>query len=83
MTLVELTSAEFKDALSSRQVDVAPLSGPTLVRYLKEYAADGVRALDHGVRDNLGFFYVRTAVHSSRFFALRETLLGALGVDAA
>jgi sulfonate transport system substrate-binding protein len=60
--LVELRSTEFKDALGSAQVDVAPLSGPILTRYLNEYQARGATAIAHGVRDNLSFFYVRTAV---------------------
>lgn len=62
VTLVELTSSEFKDALSSKQVDVAPLSGPILRRYLKQHKADGARAVAHGERDSLSFLYVRTAV---------------------
>lgn len=62
VTLIELSSSEFKDALGSRQVDVAPLSGPILMRYLKEYGKEGGGAFDHGVRDSLAFFYVRTEV---------------------
>jgi sulfonate transport system substrate-binding protein len=60
--LVELTSSEFKDALGSKQVDVAPLGGPVLRRYLKQYTAQGARAIPHGERDSLSFLYVRTAV---------------------
>lgn len=62
VTLVELTSAEFKDALANRQVDVAPLSGPILQRYLKEYGAQGGAAFAHGCRDSLAFYYVPTSV---------------------
>jgi len=60
--LVELTSSEFKDALANRQVDVAPLSGPILQRYLKEYGPAGGAAFDHGCRDSLAFYYVPSAV---------------------
>jgi sulfonate transport system substrate-binding protein len=60
--LIELTSSEFKDALSSQQVDVAPLSGPILRRYLKEHGAEGARAIAHDTRDTVSFLYVRTAV---------------------
>jgi sulfonate transport system substrate-binding protein len=60
--LVELRSSEFKDALSSSQVDVAPLSGPILQRYLNESGRRGASAISHGVRDTLSFFYVRSAV---------------------
>jgi sulfonate transport system substrate-binding protein len=62
VTLVELGSSEFKDALSNNQVDVAPISGPHLVRYLRDYGAEGARTMQHKERDTLSFFYVRTAV---------------------
>jgi sulfonate transport system substrate-binding protein len=62
VTLIELTSSEFKDALSSRQVDIAPLSGPTLRRYLKEHRTEGAHAIEHGTRDAISFLYVRTDV---------------------
>lgn len=62
VTLVELQSPEFKDALASRQVDVAPLGGPSLRRYLKEQRAAGAHALEHGTRDSLSFLYVRAPV---------------------
>lgn len=60
--LVQLLSTEFKDALASRQVDVAPLSGAPLKRYLNEFGARGASAIEHGVTDSLGFFYVRSEV---------------------
>jgi sulfonate transport system substrate-binding protein len=74
VTLVELSSPEFKDALASRQVDVAPLSGTILRRYLNENRARGVGTLAPGVRDNLSFFYVRAAVlkDPQQAAALRE-----------
>lgn len=74
VTLIELSSPEFKDALSSRQVDAAPLGGPILLRYLREYQGEGAQAIDHGVRDSLSFFYVRTDVleDPSKAAALRE-----------
>jgi sulfonate transport system substrate-binding protein len=62
VTLVQLNSTEFKDALASRQVDVAPLFGAQLRRYLNEQAKAGAAAFEHGARDNLNFFYVRAAV---------------------
>ncbi|MET0388382.1 MAG: ABC transporter substrate-binding protein [Polyangiales bacterium] len=64
--LVELSSAEFKDALASDQVDVAPLGGPQLVRYLNAYGPKGGSAIDHGVRDGMGFYYVPTSVLRDR-----------------
>jgi sulfonate transport system substrate-binding protein len=72
--LVQLLSSEFKDALSSRQVDVAPLSGTVLRRYLGEYAAEGASAIEHHVADGYSFFYVPTAVleDANKAAALRE-----------
>jgi sulfonate transport system substrate-binding protein len=74
VTLVELSSPEFKDALASRQVDAAPLSGTILLRYLNENRARGAGTLAPGVRDNLSFFYVRAAVlrNPQQAAALRE-----------
>lgn len=72
--LIELTATEFKDALISRQVDVAPLTGVGLRRYLKATEQTGGSAIDHGVRDGLNFFYVRSAVleDPNKAAALRE-----------
>ena len=74
VTLVELTSMEFKDALASKQVDVAPLSGPTLYRYLREHRGAGASSILPGVRDNLSFFYVHGEVvkDPNRAAALNE-----------
>jgi len=74
VTLVELSSPEFKDALASSQVDVAPLSGTILLRYLNENRARGASTLSPGVRDNLSFFYVRAEVLKNplKAAALRE-----------
>ncbi len=74
VTLVELSSPEFKDALASRQVDAAPLSGTILLRYLNENRAQGAGTLAPGVRDNLSFFYGRAAVlkNPQQATALRE-----------
>ena len=62
VSLIELESDAFKDALVSQQVDVAPLSGTGLARYLNEYGPQGATAIEHGVRDNLSFFYVPSEV---------------------
>jgi sulfonate transport system substrate-binding protein len=74
--LVELTSYEFKDALASRQVDVAPLSGVGLVRYLEQYREQGASSIPIGVDEGISFFYVRTAVLEDRAkaAALRELI---------
>jgi sulfonate transport system substrate-binding protein len=72
--LVQLLSPEFKDALASRQVDAAPLSGTILLRYLNEYRERGASAIDHGVSDSLGFFYVpsSTLADPAKAAALRR-----------
>jgi sulfonate transport system substrate-binding protein len=72
--LIELISTEFKDALGSRQVDVAPLGGTSLRRYLREYAAEGASSIPHGVADGYSFFYVRTPTltEPAKAAALRE-----------
>jgi sulfonate transport system substrate-binding protein len=72
--LVQLISTEFKDALANHQVDVAPLGGTSLRRYLREYAADAGSAIPHGVADGYSFFYVRTAIlgEAPKAAALRE-----------
>jgi len=64
--LIELSSSEFKDALASDQVDAAPLGGVQLLRYLKAYGSKGAHALAHGVRNDLAFLYVRSAVLEDR-----------------
>lgn len=60
--LIELNGTEFRDALASRQVDAAPLGAASALRYLEDFGPVGASAIDHGVRDNLSFFYVRRAV---------------------
>jgi sulfonate transport system substrate-binding protein len=45
VTLVRLTSTEFQNALSARQVDVAPISEPQLTTYLNLFGRDGAIAL--------------------------------------
>lgn len=60
--LVQLLSSEFKDALASHQVDVAPLGSVNLRRYLSEYSTEGASAIAHGVAEGNSFFYARTSV---------------------
>ncbi|MDH6285260.1 ABC transporter substrate-binding protein [Rhodococcus sp. NM-2] len=43
--LVELPSPQFLTALQSKQVDIAPLSEPTVTKYLNQYGPDGATAL--------------------------------------
>lgn len=43
--IVELPSTQFLTALQSGQVDVAPLSEPSLTKYLDEYGDEGARGI--------------------------------------
>lgn len=51
--LVPLPSTQFVTALQSKQVDVAPLSEPTLTKYLDQYERDGARGIRTDVVDLL------------------------------
>lgn len=57
--LVELPSTEdvYSNSLSSKQVDVAPVGGTQLKRYLAKYGKDGAAAIKHGLRDDPGHLY--------------------------
>ncbi|MFI5691698.1 ABC transporter substrate-binding protein [Kribbella sp. NPDC051586] len=57
--LIELPSTGdvYSNALSSKQVDVAPIGGVQIKRYLAKYGQDGASAIDHGLRDDAGHLY--------------------------
>jgi sulfonate transport system substrate-binding protein len=58
--LVELPSTGdvYTQALASKQVDVAPIGGVQIKRYLGKYGKDGATTIDHGLRDDAGHLYV-------------------------
>ncbi|AJE81334.1 NMT1/THI5 like domain-containing protein [Streptomyces albus] len=60
--LVPLPSTQFLTALQSKQVDVAPLSEPTLTKYLSQYAKDGARPVRTDVVDLLSVLWAPTSV---------------------
>ena len=62
--LVELPSTgdTYSTALSSKQVDAAPLGGVQIKRYLAKYRADGGTTLRHGLRDDPSHLYSPTKV---------------------
>jgi len=62
--LVELPSTgdTYSTALSSKQVDAAPLGGVQIKRYLAKYGADGGTTLRHGLRDDPGHLYAPAKV---------------------
>lgn len=57
--LVELPSTGdvYPTALASKQVDVAPIGGVAVKRYLTKYGSDGATVIPHGLRDDPGHLY--------------------------
>lgn len=62
--LVELPSTGdvYPTALAAGEVDVAPVGGTALLRYLDKYATDGATSLRHGLRDDPSHLYGPTDV---------------------
>ncbi|ADB29313.1 conserved hypothetical protein [Kribbella flavida DSM 17836] len=61
--LVELPSTGdiYPNALAARQVEVAPIGGVAIKRYLSKYGKDGATTIRHGLRDDAAHLYVQTA----------------------
>lgn len=61
--LIELPSTGdiYLNALSSKQVDVAPLGGVSIKRYLTKYGPDGGHTIQHGLRDDPSHLYALTS----------------------
>lgn len=59
VTLVELPSTGdvYPKALASKQVDIAPIGGVNIRRYIAQYGADGATLVEHGLRDDPGHLY--------------------------
>jgi sulfonate transport system substrate-binding protein len=57
--LVELPSTGdiYPNALAAKQVDVAPIGGVSIKRYLTKYGKDGGTTIQHGLRDDAGHLY--------------------------
>ncbi|GHJ42330.1 ABC transporter substrate-binding protein [Streptomyces sp. TS71-3] len=72
--LVPLPSTQFLTALQSGQVDVAPLSEPTLTKYLDQYSKDGARAVKTDVVDLLTVLWAPEEVldDPARLAAIRQ-----------
>ncbi|TDW71196.1 ABC transporter substrate-binding protein [Kribbella pratensis] len=60
--LVELPSTGdvYVNALAAKQVEVAPIGGVQIKRYLAKYSKDGATTIPHGIRDDAGHLYVPT-----------------------
>ncbi|HET6296381.1 MAG TPA: ABC transporter substrate-binding protein [Kribbella sp.] len=61
--LIELPSTGdvYPNALAAKQVDVAPIGGVSIKRYLTKYGKDGGTTIQHGIRDDAGHLYVPTS----------------------
>jgi len=59
VTLVELPSTGdvYPVALASKQVDIAPIGGVNIRRYLAQYGKDGATTIQHGLRDDPSHLY--------------------------
>jgi sulfonate transport system substrate-binding protein len=64
VTLVELPSTGdvYPTALASRQVQVAPIGGVLIKRYVAKYGKDGATTIAHGLRDDPGHLYAPVTV---------------------
>ncbi|MBO0923497.1 ABC transporter substrate-binding protein [Cellulomonas sp. zg-ZUI199] len=64
VTLVELPSNGdvYTTALAAGEVDIAPIGGVQIARYLKKYGVDGAHTVRHGLRDDPSHLYVPTSV---------------------
>lgn len=74
--LVELPSTGdvYPNALASHQVDVAPIGGVNVKRYLAKYGKDGATTIGHGLRDDPAHLYtqVSTLQDPAKAAAIRE-----------
>ncbi|MEV8377255.1 ABC transporter substrate-binding protein [Kribbella sp. NPDC056861] len=57
--LIELPSTGdiYPNALAAKQVEVAPIGGVSIKRYLTKYGKDGATTIRHGIRDDAGHLY--------------------------
>lgn len=74
--LVELPSTGdvYTNALSSRQVDLAPIGGVQVKRYETKFGKDGATTIAHGLRDDPGHLYAPVTVLAdpAKAAAIRE-----------
>jgi sulfonate transport system substrate-binding protein len=73
--LIELPSTGdiYPNALAAKQVEVAPIGGVSIKRYLTKYGKDGATTIQHGIRDDAGHLYTLTSSleDSSKAAAIR------------
>lgn len=64
VTLIELPSTGdvYATALAAGEIDIAPIGGVQIARYLEKYGADGAHTVRHDLRDDPSHLYVPTSV---------------------
>lgn len=64
VTLVELPSTGdvYPTALAAKEVDIAPLGGVAVARYVEKYGTEGAHTVEHGLRDDPSNLYAPTSV---------------------
>jgi sulfonate transport system substrate-binding protein len=76
VTLVELPSTGdvYSTALAGKQVDVAPIGGVQIKRYVAKYGKDGATTIQHGLRDDPSHLYaLRSSLEDpAKAAAIRE-----------
>ncbi|MGY4645177.1 ABC transporter substrate-binding protein [Cellulomonas sp. URHB0016] len=76
VTLVELPSTGdvYPTALAAKEVDIAPIGGVQVARYVEQYGKDGAHTVEHGLRDDPSDLYAPTSVidDPAKAAALRE-----------
>lgn len=75
--LVELPSGTadvYPTALAAKQIDVAPIGGVSIKRYLAKYGRDGATTIQHGLRDDPSHLYaLESSLHDpAKAAAIRE-----------
>ena len=72
--LVELKSPQFLTALQGKQIDIAPMGGTNLARYLSQYRAEGATAIKTDAIDALDILWAPTTVlqDSAKLAAVTE-----------
>lgn len=62
--LIEIPSTAdvYPKALASKQVDIAPIGGVNIRRYISQYQRDGATLVDHGLRDDPTHLYAPQSV---------------------
>jgi sulfonate transport system substrate-binding protein len=81
--LIELPSTGdiYPNALAAKQVEVAPIGGVSIKRYLTKYGKDGATTIRHGIRDDAGHLYGPTeSLEDSNKAAAIRAYVAAWGV---